>query len=142
MRFWLTAVLFALVACSGSTADSAVSVTAASPAPSATTDPSPTSTAASTGGVGPQYDVYLAAAADALSGTRYENTPFDDPELFAATGLLVCERLADGQPADDFIFEYLTELTGGDPASAGDDQLVLAGAIVGAATEALCTGPR
>ncbi len=101
-----------------------------------TTGPTPTET---TVAAGPAYDVYLAAVADVLVGTRFENAPYDDPELFAATGLLVCERLAGGQSADDFVFEYLTELTGGDAASADDDQLVLVGAIVGAATEALCS---
>ncbi len=36
------------------------------------------------------------------------------------------------------VFDYLTQLTGGDPASADDDQLILAGTLMGAAGEALC----
>ena len=86
----------------------------------------------------PQYDVFLAAVAVAVEGTRFKEAPFDDPEVFAATGLLICERLRDGAQSDDVVFDYLTELTEGDPSNADDDQLALAGALMGAATEALC----
>lgn len=86
----------------------------------------------------PEYDVFLAAMSVALEGTRFEATPFEDPELFAATGLLMCERIEAGINEDDVVFEYLTELTDGEAGSADDDQLVLAGALLGAATEALC----
>jgi hypothetical protein len=36
------------------------------------------------------------------------------------------------------VVDYLAELTSGDAAQADDDQLTLTGALVGAATEALC----
>lgn len=142
MRPWLIAALLALTACAGTSSPA----TATAIEPSETVPPAPTTAAAVTSTTstettvpaGPAYDVYLAAVADVVAETRFADAPYDDPELFAATGLLVCERLAAGQSADDFVFEYLTELTGGDAASADDDQLVLVGAIVGAATEALC----
>ena len=87
---------------------------------------------------GPDYDVFLAAIADTLIGTRFEALPYEEPELFAATGLLLCERIDSGAIVDEVVFEYLGELTGEDPASADDDQLTLAGALTGASQQALC----
>jgi len=71
-------------------------------------------------------------------GTRFEDGPFEDPEIFAATGLLLCERMETGAIGGEVVFEYLTELSDGDPALADDDQLALAGALIGSAGEALC----
>lgn len=87
---------------------------------------------------GPDYEVFLAAVADTLDGTRFEELPFDEAELFAATGLVLCEQLEEGAVSGDVVFDYLTQLTSGNAASADDDQLVLAGALMGAAGEALC----
>lgn len=124
-------------------------VTTTSPATPETTPPAsvnedppvtdvttPETTAAVT--TGPSYDVFLAAVAESVVGTRFEGAPFDDPEIFTATGLLMCERVTAGFGPDEVILEYLTELTGGRPAGADDDQLVLAGALFGAAEVALC----
>lgn len=86
----------------------------------------------------PSYEVFLAAVAESVIGTRFEDAAFEEPEIFAATGLLMCERLAAGFEPDEVALEYLTELTGGDPADADDDQLVLAGALLGASEVALC----
>ncbi len=117
----------------------------AAPAPTETADadqiePAPVTTAAGTPAPvtdGPEYDVYLAALDHTLAGTRYAATVFEDPELAAATGLLLCERLAAGLAPGEAALEYVGELAG-DPAAATDDDLVLAGALVGAAGEALC----
>ncbi len=87
---------------------------------------------------GPEYDVFLAAVGETLEGTRFEGLPFEEPEVFAATGLLLCERLEDGVVEDQVIVEYLSELADGDLTLADDDQLVLAGALMGAAETALC----
>ncbi len=86
----------------------------------------------------PEYDVFLAAVAETVEGTEFEDVSFDNPELTVATGLLLCERLAEGADVDEIVVDYLAELTDGDVASADDDQLTLTGALVGAATEALC----
>ena len=86
----------------------------------------------------PEYDVFLAAVAETVMGTDYEGVPFDSPELTVATGLLLCERLAGGAETDEVVLEYLSELTDGDVTQADDDQLTLTGALIGAATEALC----
>lgn len=88
--------------------------------------------------IAPEYDVFLAAVAETVEGTAFEGVPFDEAELTVATGLLLCERLADGADVDEIVVDYLAELTDGDVASADDDQLTLTGALVGAATEALC----
>jgi hypothetical protein len=87
---------------------------------------------------GPAYDVFIAAVAHAVIGTRFEDSPFEEPEIFVSTGLLMCERLSAGFGPDEVTLEYLTELTGGDPSDADDDQLVLTGALLGAAEVALC----
>ncbi len=90
---------------------------------------------------GPDYDVFLAAVADTLIGTRFEGLPYEEPELFAATGLVLCERMESGAIVGEVVFEYLGELTEEDPASADDDQLTLAGALTGASQQALCPNP-
>lgn len=87
---------------------------------------------------GPEYDVFLAALDSALEGTRFEETVFEDPEVVASSGLLLCERLDAGLSQEEVVVEYLAELTDGDVERADDDQLTLAGALVGAAVEALC----
>lgn len=110
--------------------------------PSATQPPTTASETTTSGTVIPEYDVFLAAVATALEGTRYENEPFDNPEVVASTGLLFCERIKAGDSPDEVVLEYLTDLTGGDATAADDDQLALAGAILGAATEALCPQPE
>lgn len=88
--------------------------------------------------IAPEYDVFLAAVAETVEGTGFDGVPFDDPELTVATGLLLCERLSDGADVDEIVVDYLAELTDGEVATADDDQLTLTGALVGAATEALC----
>jgi hypothetical protein len=136
-RTWIAAVVSVVVVACGSSTDGSASfgqVTAPPSVDGAAAAPSESATS----GPGPEYDVYLAAVAQTLGGTRFEALPFEEPELFAATGLLLCERREDGVVEDDIIVEYLTDLTDGDPALADDDQLVLAGALMGAAETALC----
>jgi hypothetical protein len=130
-----------VTACASSTEVDAT-VPASSPTSTQTTT-TPATTAlppemTTTSAMNPEYDVFLAAVATALEGTRYVNEPFDNPEVVASTGLLFCERIAAGDTPDEVAYEYLTDLTGGDASAADDDQLALAGAILGAATEALC----
>lgn len=115
----------------------------ASPAPADPTSTASTSSTvgaspSSTSGVQPAYDVFLAAVAEAVEGTRYADTPFESPEVVVSTGLALCEAIADGQDPDSVVFEYLSELVGGSPDEADDDQLVLVGALIGAAETALC----
>ncbi len=113
--------------------DAATTIPAVSTAPTSTVA-DPTAVEADT----PAYDVFLAAVADTLDGTRFEGAPFEDPEVFAATGLLFCERMAQGEAGEQVVVEFLSELAGGDATLADGDQLVLTGALMGAATETLC----
>lgn len=86
----------------------------------------------------PSYEVFLAAVAEAVVDTRFANVPFDEPEITVATGLALCEAIAAGEDPDDIIVEFLADLTDGPPTDADNDQLVLTGALIGAAESALC----
>lgn len=143
--------LLVVVACGADGEDTlAVDLTVTTAAPTVTvtetesTEPAEPSGSAPTGDVapdevvGPQYDIFLAAVDAALEGTRFADTALEDPEVVAASGLLLCERLDAGLTQDEVVIEYLDELTDGGAAQADDDQLTLAGALVGAAVEALC----
>lgn len=120
--------------------------------PSAVTNTNPTDSGTSTTAIvtttsetapadipaGPSYDVYLAAVAEAVSDTRFVDVPFSQPELTVATGLALCEALAAGEDTDAVLADFLTQLTDGEPSAADEDQLVLSGALLGAAETALC----
>jgi hypothetical protein len=81
--------------------------------------------------------VFIAAMEELLVGTVYEGEAINEPELFLATGRLFCEWLDEGDEPDAVLVRYLDELAGGVDA-ATDDQLVLAGALLGAAVGVLC----
>lgn len=88
---------------------------------------------------GPAYDVFLAAVGETVADTRFTDVPFDEPELTVATGLALCEAVAADGDTDTVISDFLAGLAGGDPSTADDEQLVLAGAILGAAETTLCS---
>jgi hypothetical protein len=81
--------------------------------------------------------VFIAAMEDLLVGTVYEGEAISQPELFLATGWLFCDWLDAGDEPDVVLSRYLDELAGGVDV-ATDDQLVLAGALLGAAVAVLC----
>ena len=81
--------------------------------------------------------VFIATMEDSLAGTAYEGDASNEPELFLATGWLFCDWLDEGDTPDEALTRYLEELAGGVD-SAKDDQLVLAGALLGAAVSVLC----
>ncbi len=148
MRIFATISLVLTMACAstepGSTTEATVgppeTTVAAVPA-ATTTEPAASASSSEMAArpvEGPEYDVFLAAVADTLGGTRFAELPFEDPEVFVATGLLLCEELEQGASANDVVADYLGELAGDDPALADDDQLILAGALLGAAETALC----
>ncbi|MFH1331078.1 MAG: DUF732 domain-containing protein [Actinomycetota bacterium] len=80
---------------------------------------------------------FLATLEELLVGTSYEGEALNEPDVFVATGRLFCERLDKSDSADDVLSAYLDELAGG-VGAASDDELVLAGALLGAAVGALC----
>ncbi len=110
---------------------------------SATTAPSSsagtTSAAPSTTTLQAEEDlvVFIATLEELLAGTSYEGEALNEPEVFVATGRLFCERLDEGDSADDVLTAYLDQLAGGVDL-ATDDELVLAGALLGTAVGALC----
>ena len=81
--------------------------------------------------------VFIATLEELLVGTVYEGEALNEPDLFVATGRLFCERLDQGDGADDLLSAYLDELVGGVEA-ATDDDLVLTGALLGGAVGVLC----
>jgi hypothetical protein len=108
--------------------------------PSTSTSPGTTPPVASSTTVEPSEEdlvVFIAAMEELLGGTVYEGEAINEPELFLATGWLFCDWLDEGDEPDVVLSRYLDELAGGVDA-ATDDQLVLAGALLGAAVGVLC----
>jgi len=81
--------------------------------------------------------VFIASMEELLAGTVYEGGAIGEPELFLATGWLFCDWLDEGDEPDVVLTRYLDELAGSVDA-ATDDQLVLAGALLGSAVGVLC----
>ena len=107
------------------------STTAATSSSASTTAPSTTLT------VEENLVVFIATLEELLVGTSYEGEALNEPDVFVATGRLFCERLDSGDNIDDVLTAYLDELAGGVDI-ATDDELVLVGALLGAAVGALC----
>ena len=81
---------------------------------------------------------YLANVEELLAGTAYEDAVAEDPEIFVATGFLFCDQLAGGEAPADVLRVYIETLTDGDIEDAGDDDVTLAGTILGTAVGQLC----
>jgi hypothetical protein len=148
MRLAALLTVLALAACGGGPSTAAPGMDAGTTAGSA--PPTSTSGAPDTTGVVTTTDprvseaapddavvVFIAAVEETLTGTSYEGAALADPDVFVATGRLFCDQLDAGDDIDTVLARYLTELAGGVDA-AGDDELVLAGAVLGAATVSLC----
>ena len=137
MRFVITALV--LVACGGASATT--TVTDADPvlddAASTTAVVVVTDTTAPAVTADDATVIFVAAVEATLVGTAYEGAALESPEVFVATGRLLCERLDAGDTVREVLSDYLDELAGGAD-RAGDDQLVLAGAVLGAAAVTLC----
>lgn len=81
---------------------------------------------------------YIAAVRELLEGTDYEDAVAEGPDVFIATGYLFCEQLAGDVSPTDVLTEYVETLTGSDIEQADDDELALAGTILGTAVGFLC----
>jgi hypothetical protein len=81
---------------------------------------------------------FVAALDGLIEGTTYEHALLDDPEVFVATGMLLCERLSESADPADVLTEYIETLTQGSIDEADDDSLLFAGWILGAAVGNLC----
>ena len=117
---------------SGASAATSPSAAAATSSSASTTAPSTTTLTVEEGLV-----VFIATLEELLVGTSYEGEALNEPDVFVATGRLFCERLDDGDSIDEVLTAYLDELAGGVDI-ATDDELVLVGALLGAAVGALC----
>ncbi len=120
--------------------------TSSSPAPSSSATIAPSSSAGTTSAAPSSTTtlqaeedpvVFIATLEELLAGTSYEGEALNEPDVFVATGRLFCERLDEGDSADDVLTAYLDQLAGGVDL-ATDDELVLAGALFGTAVGALC----
>jgi hypothetical protein len=108
--------------------------------PATISEPAPTSEGATTTIAEPseqELAVFIATIEELLVGTVYEGEAINEPELFLATGWLFCDWLDEGSDTDAVFARYLDGLAGG-VEEASDDQLVLTGALYGAAVSVLC----
>jgi hypothetical protein len=91
---------------------------------------------------GPVRDVdlvtYVAALEDALAGTAYEGEVLRSPEVFLATGALFCDQLESGLSPEEALSHYVEALTNGPVEQAMDDDLAMAGGVLGVGVVTLC----
>lgn len=90
----------------------------------------------------PDLSVFIATIEAAMEGTSYEGAALEDPEVFIATAQLFCELLDQGMTADEVLGQYLDRLSEGDAAAASDDDVRLAGVLLGASVEVVCPRHR
>ncbi|MCP3976869.1 MAG: hypothetical protein GY720_20475 [bacterium] len=81
---------------------------------------------------------YVAVIEHMLEGTTYEGTALASPDIFLATGALFCSQLDGGITSGEVLGRYLESLTGGAPDDASDDDLTMAGAVLGSGLATLC----
>ena len=101
-----------------------------------TTEESPTTTVPAESSA--DLAVFIAALEAGLKDTRYAGTALSDPEVYIATGQLFCEELDLGADPALMLSDYLDILTEGDIESADDDDLIVAGLLLGVAVEVMC----
>ena len=105
-----------------------------------TSSPVTVATASAPDPAGDELDLvtYVAAIEDSLAGTKYEGEAYEAPEIFLATGALFCEQLDTGVTPDGVVTGYIETLTGSSIAEAADDELVMAGGVLGVGVATLC----
>lgn len=81
---------------------------------------------------------YVAVIEHMLQGTTYEGAALASPDVFLATGALFCDQLDGGITSNEVLVGYLENLTGGSPDDASDDDLTMAGAVLGSGLATLC----
>lgn len=81
---------------------------------------------------------YVAVIEHMLEGTTYEGAALASPDIFLATGALFCSQLDGGITSGEVLTGYLESLTGGSPDDASDDDLTMAGAVLGSGLARLC----
>ena len=81
---------------------------------------------------------YVAVIEHMLEGTSYEGAALASPDVFLATGALFCNQLDTGITSDTVLVNYIETLTGGSVDDASDDDLTMAGAVLGSGLATLC----
>lgn len=82
--------------------------------------------------------VFLAAVDMVLVDTSYSGSALTDAELFIATGQLFCERLESGASQDEVLDAHLDAMTDARGGAIRDDDVLAAGAVMGASIEVIC----
>ncbi|MFW2339354.1 MAG: hypothetical protein ACN4GK_04830 [Acidimicrobiia bacterium] len=86
----------------------------------------------------PDYAALIAAVESAMEGTSYAGAALEDPEVFIATAELFCDLLAEGMTKDQLLAEYLVRLSDDGAIEVDEDDGLMAGVLLGAATEIVC----
>lgn len=86
----------------------------------------------------PDYAALVAAVESAMEGTSYAGAALEDPEVFIATAELFCDLLAEGMTKDQLLAEYLVRLSDDGAIEVDEDDGLMAGVLLGAATEIVC----
>ena len=86
----------------------------------------------------PDYAALVAAVESAMEGTSYSGAALEDPEIFIATTELFCDLLAEGMTYDQLLAEYLVRLSDDGATEVDEDDGLMAGVLLGAATEIVC----
>ena len=81
--------------------------------------------------------LYLTAVDDVLAGTAYEGMVDEAPGDFLQAADGVCRRLDDGDDPDRLLTDVLDAI-GGTRIPIGDDDALLAGAVLGAGVQVYC----
>jgi hypothetical protein len=86
----------------------------------------------------PDLSVLIATIEAAMEGTSYEGAALEEPEVFIATAQLFCELLDRGMTADEVLGAYLDHLSESGAADATEEEVRLAGALLGVSVEVVC----
>ena len=148
-RICLVLVLAALSASCGTgedvSQDLPASISSTSPTVGSDTTTSPTSPTESTPSlafddavVGEDVIGFVAAIDQLLAETDYAGAAIADPDVFVATGWLLCDQLDKGISAPQVLTGYVETMAGTNIDAATDDTLVLAGTLLGTSVGYLC----
>jgi hypothetical protein len=86
----------------------------------------------------PDLTLFIAAVDAALQDTVYAEAALTDPEVFIATGQLLCELMDAGMSGDEALGEHLDALAAVGGGSIREADAVAAGVVMGASLEVIC----
>ena len=86
----------------------------------------------------PDYAALIAAVELEMEGTAYAGAALEDPEVFIATAELFCDLLAEGMTSEQLLTEYLARLSDDGAVEVDEEDGLMAGVLLGAATQVVC----